>query len=114
MACFKSLDIAQHLIDERHGGTKIEATLFLSKHLAIIRDQLQSYGIERIQVQAQSKTDPSASELVEIDASNLESMLKLFQDNEFNATSSESLWSQLNETLVSGTRWTLRATRMRK
>lgn len=112
MACFKSLDVAQRLIDQRHNGTKIEATLFLSKHLAIIKDQLQSYGIERIQFQAQSKSDPAQSELVEIETSSLESLLKLFQDNEFNAASSESLWSQLNETIVSGTKWTLRATRI--
>lgn len=115
LACFKSLDVAQRLVDDRHGGTKIEATLFLSKHLAIIRDQLQSYGIDRVQFQAhQSKTDPSTSTLLEIDASNLESMLKLFQDNEFNASSSDSLWSQLNETIVSGTKWTLKATKMRR
>lgn len=44
-ACFKSLDLAHKLIDERHGGTKLEATLFLSKHLAIIKDQMQSYNI---------------------------------------------------------------------
>lgn len=113
LACLRSLDVAQRLVDDRHGGTKIEATLFLSKHLAIIRDQLQSYGIEKVQFQAQSKGDPSTSTLLEIDASNLESMLKLFQDNELNASSSDSLWSQLNETIASGTKWTLKATRMR-
>lgn len=113
-ACFKSLDVAQKLIDERHGGTKIEATLFLSKHLAIIRDQLQSYAIERVQFRTQSKLDASSSELIEIDSSNLESMLNLFHENEFNAASRESLWAQLNETIVSGTKWTLRATRMQK
>lgn len=48
LACYKSLDSAQHLVDERHGGTKIEASLFLSKHLAIIIDQLQSYGIDQL------------------------------------------------------------------
>lgn len=45
VACLKSLDLAQRLIDERHGGTKIEATLFLSKHLAIIKDQMRSYSM---------------------------------------------------------------------
>jgi len=114
MACFRSLDVAQRLIDDRHGGTKIEATLFLSKHLAIIKDQLQSYGIERIQFLARSNSDPSASKFVEIDASDLESTLKLFQDNEFSAASSESLWSQLNETIVTGTKWTLRAARIKR
>lgn len=116
LACFKSLDVAQRLVDERHGGTKIEATLFLSKHLAIVRDQLQSYGINKVQFQAQSKSmsDSSTSTLVEIDTSTLESMLKLFQDNEFSASSSVSLWSQLNETIVNGTKWTLRSTKMRR
>lgn len=113
LACFKSLDIAQRLVDERHGGTKIEATLFLSKHLAIIRDQLQSYGIERVQFQAQSSDGGAESRLVEIDTRNLESMLRLFQENELNEATNESLWSQLNETILSGTKWTLRATRMR-
>lgn len=113
LACFKSLDVAQRLVDQRHGGTKIEATLFLSKHLAIIRDQLQSYGIERVQFQAQSSAGAAESRLVEIDTRNLESMLRLFQENELNEATNESLWSQLNETILSGTKWTLRATRMR-
>lgn len=50
LACYKSLDDAQHLVDERHGGTKIEASIFLSKHSAIIVDQLQSYGIDQSQL----------------------------------------------------------------
>lgn len=45
-ACLKSLDSAQKLIDARHGGTKTEATLFMDKHVAIIRNQMQSYNIE--------------------------------------------------------------------
>lgn len=114
LACFKSLDVAQSLVDARHGGTKIEATLFLSKHLAIIRDQLQSYGMEKVQFQTQSKKDPSTNTLLEVDTSELESMLRLFQNNELNASSSDSLWSQLNETILSGTKWTLKATRMRQ
>lgn len=48
LACYKSLDVAQHLVDERHGYNKIDASLFLSKHLAIIIDQLQSYGIDQV------------------------------------------------------------------
>lgn len=77
LACFKSLDVAQRLVDEKHGGTKIEATLFLSKHLAIIRDQLQSYGIDKVQFPAQSKTNPSTNTIVEIDTSKLDSSLYL-------------------------------------
>jgi len=46
-ACYKSLDVAQHLVDELHGGTKVEASLFLSKHSAILIDQLESYGIDQ-------------------------------------------------------------------
>lgn len=111
IACLRSLDFAQRLIDERHGGTKIEATLFLSKHLAIVRDQLQSYGIEKVQFSAPSKTDPSNSEVVTIDTSELGSLLDLYQCNQLpGATTDNSLWTQLNETIINSTRWTLRAT----
>lgn len=118
LACLKSLDIAQRLIDERHGGTKIEASLFLSKHLVIIKDQLLSYGIERISFNTQCKAneDPQAtstSKLVEIDTSSLEALMKLFQDNEFSGATNDSLWAQLNETIVSNTRRTFRATKLR-
>ena len=47
-ACYKSLDEAQRLVDERHGCSKLEASVFLSKHLAIIIDQMQSYGIDQV------------------------------------------------------------------
>jgi hypothetical protein len=46
-ACYKSLDVAQHLVDERHGGSKIEASLFLSKHTAIIMNQLRIFGVDQ-------------------------------------------------------------------
>lgn len=45
LASLRSLDTAQRLIDERHSGTKMEAMLFLTKHLAILRDQLTDYYI---------------------------------------------------------------------
>lgn len=50
IACLKSLDVAQRLIDERHGGTKIEASLFWTKHSGILKDQLKSYGIDKDQL----------------------------------------------------------------
>lgn len=46
-ACYKSLDVAQHLVDERHGGSKIEASLFLSKHTAIIVNQMRIFGLDQ-------------------------------------------------------------------
>uniref|UniRef100_A0A6G1SFS3 Conserved oligomeric Golgi complex subunit 3 n=1 Tax=Aceria tosichella TaxID=561515 RepID=A0A6G1SFS3_9ACAR len=46
-ACYKSLDVAQHLVDERHGGSKIEASLFLSKHIAIIMNQMRIFGLDQ-------------------------------------------------------------------
>lgn len=46
-ACYKSLDMAQHLVDERHGGSKVEASLFLSKHTAIIVNQLRIFGVDQ-------------------------------------------------------------------
>lgn len=114
LACLRSLDLAQRLIDQRHGGTKIEATLFLSKHLGIIRDQLQSYGIERLQFSAPSKQDPSQSEVVTIDTSQLGSLLDLYQCNQLpGAFTDDSLWAQLNETIINSTKWTLRATTTR-
>lgn len=111
LACLRSLDLAQRLIDQRHGGTKIEATLFLSKHLTIVRDQLQSYGIDKVQFSAPSRADPSKSEVVTIDTSQLGSLLDLYQCNQLpGATTDNSLWSQLNETIINSTRWTLKAT----
>lgn len=46
IACLNSLNIAQRLIDERHGGTRIEADLFKNKHVEILEDQLKSYNIQ--------------------------------------------------------------------
>lgn len=116
IACLKSLDVAQKLIDERHGGTKIEATLFLSKHLEILRDQLHGYAIERVQLIWD--TD-SASVAVtgarprELDVTSLEPMLALFRDSAgLGGLASGSFWAQLNATIVSGTRWTLQAARL--
>ena len=46
-ACYKSLDVAQHLVDDRHGSSKIEASLFLSKHTAIIVNQMRIFGLDQ-------------------------------------------------------------------
>lgn len=49
-ACYRSLDLAQHKVDELHGCTKVEASVFMSKHSAILIDQMQFYGIDQSQL----------------------------------------------------------------